>query len=178
MSNIEQTFTSALSSVGDAGPCEGGLQADCLYPAAGNANGHDVAPEFYNVERTFKVNASLMLVTLLAVLGIAAECVTLWLFKANKMTSAPSIPKQIKDPVIGSELGKDPCLVGGWKQDETKGGMMNRPMERYTRFLEDNPGCFPLFDENLGDEGIISIAGIASPSFIMSIPQWEMVFGI
>ena len=149
-----------------------------MYPAAGNANGHDVAPEFYNVERTFKVNASLMLVTLLAVLGIAAECVTLWLFKANKMTSVPSIPKQIKDPVIGSELGKDPCLVGGWKQDETKGGMMNRPMERYTRFLEDNPGCFPLFDENLGDEGIISIAGIASPAFLMSIPQWKMVFGI
>jgi hypothetical protein len=44
--------------------------------------------------------------------------------------------------------------------------------------LEDNPACFPLFDENLGDDGIISIAGIASPAFIMSIPQWEKVFGI
>jgi len=123
------------------------------------------------------VNASLMLVTLLAVLGIAAECVTLWLFKANKMTSAPSIPKQIKDPVIGSELGKDPCLVGGWKQDETKVGMMNGAMEQYARFLEDNPDCFPLFDENLANQGTISISGIASPAFILSIPQWKMVFG-
>jgi hypothetical protein len=94
------------------------------------------------------------------------------------MTSVPSIPKQINDQVIGSELGKTLCLVGGWKQGETTGSMMNKPMERYIRFLEDNPDSFPLFDENLGDEGIISIAGIASPSFIMSIPQWEMVFGI
>jgi hypothetical protein len=36
---------------------------------------------------------------------------------------------------------------------------------------------YPLFDENLADEGIISVAGIASPVFVMSIPQWNMVFG-
>jgi hypothetical protein len=44
--------------------------------------------------------------------------------------------------------------------------------------LEDNPACFPLLDENLADEGFISIAGIASPAFVMSIPQWNMVFDI
>jgi hypothetical protein len=139
--------------------------------------GNDVTPEFHRVERTFQVNASMMLVTLLAILGIAAECVTLWLFKANKTTSVPSIPTQIKDPVIGGVPGKNSCPLGGWKQDETKVGMMNGAMEQYTRFLEDNPDCFPLFDENLADEGTISISGIASPAFVLSIPQWKMVFG-
>lgn len=139
--------------------------------------GNDVTPEFPSVERTFKVNASMMLVTLLAILGIAAECLTLLLFKANKTTPAPSIPTQIKDPVIGGVPGKDSCLVVGWKQDEEKAAMMNGNMERYARFLEDNPDCFPLFNENLADEGTISISGIASPAFILSIPQWKMVFG-
>jgi len=124
------------------------------------------------------VNASMMLVALLAILGIAAECATLLLFKAYEMTPVPSIPKELKDPVVVGDPGKNLGLVSSWKQDGTKGGMMNGPMERYTRFLEDNPDCFPLFDENLADEGIISIAGIASPTFIMSIPQWEMVFGV
>jgi hypothetical protein len=119
----------------------------------------------------------MMLVALLAILGIAAECVTLWLFKATKMTLFPSIPKEIKDPVIVGDLDKDLFLLGSCKPDGTKDGIMNETMERYTRFLEDNPACFPLFDEHLADEGIISIAGIASPAFIMSIPQWEMVFG-
>jgi hypothetical protein len=119
----------------------------------------------------------MMLVTLLAILGIIAEGVTLWLFKATKTTPVASIPKQIKDPVSGGEPGKNSCLVGGWKQDETKVGMMNGAMEQYTRFLEDNPDCFPLFDENLADEGTISISGIASPAFVLSIPQWKMVFG-
>jgi hypothetical protein len=139
--------------------------------------GNDVTPEFHRVERTFQVNASMMLVTLLAILGIIAEGVTLWLFKATKTTPVASIPKQIKDPVSGGEPGKNSCLVGGWKQDETKVGMMNGAMEQYTRFLEDNPDCFPLFDENLADEGTISISGIASPAFVLSIPQWKMVFG-
>jgi len=94
------------------------------------------------------------------------------------MAQVPNIPKQTKDPVISGELGEPSCLVRRWKEDETKGDMMEEAMEQYTRFLEDNPDCFPLFDENLGDEGIISIAGIASPAFIMSIPQWKMVFGI
>jgi hypothetical protein len=119
----------------------------------------------------------MMLAALLAILGIAAECVTLWLFKATKMTLFPSIPKEIKDTVIVGDPDKNWCLAGGWKPDGTKDGIMNETMERYTRFLEDNPACFPLFDEHLGDKGIISIAGIASPAFIMSIPQWEMVFG-
>jgi hypothetical protein len=126
----------------------------------------------------FKVNASMMLITLLAILGIAAECVTLLLFKVNKMTPIPSIPRRTEGPVISGELGEPSCLVRGWKQDETKGGMMEEAMEQYTRFLEDNPDCFPLFDESLGDAGIISIAGIASPAFVMSIPQWKMVCGI
>ena len=124
------------------------------------------------------MNASMMLVALLAILGIAAEYVTLLLLKAHEMTPVLSTPKQIDDSVISGDPGKNLCLVGSWKQDGAKDGRKNGSMERYTRFLEDNPGCFPLFDENLGDEGIISIAGIASPSFIMSIPQWEMVFGI
>jgi hypothetical protein len=150
------------------------MRIDCTQPHE-NANGHDVTPEPNNVERKFKVNASM---ALLAVLGIAAECVALLLFNVYEMTPVPSVPKQAKDPVISGELGEPSCLVSGWKQDETKGGMMNEAMERYTRFLEDNPDCFPLFDENLGDEGTICIAGIAFSSFIMSIPQWEMVFGI
>jgi len=110
-------------------------------------------------------------------IGIAAECVALCLFKLNKLTPGPRIPQPIKDPVIGSELVKNSGLGCSWKQDETKGGMMNEPMERYTRFLEDNPDCFPLFEETLANEGIICIAGIASPAFIMSVPQWEMIFG-
>ena len=112
----------------------------------------------------------MMLVALLAILGIAAECVTLWLFKATKMTLFPSIPKEIKDPVIVGDPGINLCLVDSRKQDG--------PVERYTRFLEDNPACFPLFDEHFADEGIISIAGIASPVFVMSLPQWNMVFDI
>jgi len=112
----------------------------------------------------------MMLVALLAILGIATECVTLWLFKANKITPVPSIPKQPKNPVISGEPDRNSCLVGSWKQDG--------PVERYTRFLEDNPACFPLFDEHFADENIISIAGIASPAFVMSIPQWNMVFDI
>lgn len=140
--------------------------------------GHDVTPEFYNVERTFKVNASMMLATFLAPLGIAAGCLTLLLFKTYERTPGPRIPKETKDSVIVVDLDKNVCLVGSCKQDGLKDGMVNGPMERYTRFLEDNPACFPLFDENLASEGIISIAGIASPAFIMSIPQWEMVFGI
>jgi hypothetical protein len=119
----------------------------------------------------------MMLVALLAIIGIAAECVTLWLFKANEMTPVSRIPKPIKGPVI-VRAPESSCLVSSWKPDEAREGMMNDTMDRYTRFLEDNPDCFPLFDENLGDEGIISIAGIASPAFIMSIPQWKMVFGI
>jgi hypothetical protein len=120
----------------------------------------------------------MILVAFLAILGIGAECVALLLFKANKMTPVPSIPKEIKDPVIFGDPSKNLCRVSSWEQDGAKDGRMNGPMERYTRFLEDNPACFPLFDENLADAGIISIAGIASPAFIMSIPQWEMVFGI
>jgi len=119
----------------------------------------------------------MMFVALLAILGIAVECVTL-LFKANKMTPVPSIPKPIKYQVIIGEPAKNSCLVGSWNQDGEKDGRMNGSMERYSRFLEDNSACYPLFDENLANEGIISIAGIASPAFIMSIPQWEMVFGI
>jgi hypothetical protein len=138
----------------------------------------DFHREPYNVERKFKVNASMMLVALLAILAIAAKYVLTFLLKANEMTPVPRIPKQIKGPVIVGEPGKNLCLVGNWKQDGTKDGMMNGPMERYTRFLEDNPDCFPLFDEHLADEGTISIVGIASPLFIMSIPEWEIVFGI
>jgi hypothetical protein len=118
-----------------------------------------------------------MLVAFLAILGIAAECVTLLLFKAYEMTPVPSILKKIKDTVIVGDPDKNLCLAGSWKTDGTKDGIMNETMERYTRFLEDNSACYPLFDENLANEGIISIAGIASPAFIMSIPQWEMVFG-
>ncbi len=116
------------------------------------------------------MNASMMLVTFLAILGIAAECVTLLLLKAHEMNPVLSTPKQIGDSVISGESDRNSCLVGSWKQDG--------PVERYTRFLEDNPACFPLLDENLADEGFISIAGIASPAFVMSIPQWNMVFDI
>ena len=140
--------------------------------------GHDVTPEIYTVERTFKVNASMMLVTFLAILGIATECLTLLLFRTYEITPGRRIPKEIKDSVIVGDLDNNLCLAGSCKQDGLKDSMMNGPMERYTRFLEDNPACFPLFDEDLATEGIISIAGIASPAFIMSIPQWEMVFGI
>jgi hypothetical protein len=94
------------------------------------------------------------------------------------MNSVLSVPKEIKAPVIVGDPGEDLCLVCSRKQEGTKGGMMNGAMERYTRLLEDNLACFPQFDEHLADEGIISIAGIASPAFIMSIPQWQMVFGI
>ena len=112
----------------------------------------------------------MMLVALLAILGLVAEWVTLLLFKRYEMTPVRSIPKEIKDPVIVGDPGINLCLVDSRKQDG--------PVERYTRFLEDNPACFPLFDENLADEGIISIAGIASPVFVMSLPQWNMVFDI
>ena len=112
----------------------------------------------------------MMLVTFLAILGIAAECVTLLLLKAHEMTPVLSTPKQIDDSVISGHPGINLCLVDSRKQDG--------PVERYTRFLEDNPACFPLFDEHFADEGIISIAGIASPVFVMSIPQWNMVFDI
>jgi hypothetical protein len=143
-----------------------------------NANGHDVTPKPNNIERKFKVNASMILGTFLAILGIAAGCVTWWLFKANETTPASHIPKPIKNPVIAGDPDINLCLAGRCKQDAAKDGMVSGPMEQCTRFLEDNPACFPLFDENLGDDGIISIAGIASPAFIMSIPQWEKVFGI
>jgi hypothetical protein len=120
----------------------------------------------------------MILLALLAILGIAAECVTKLLFKAHEMTPDPSMPKEIKHPMIVGEPDSNSCLVGSWEPGGAEDGMMNEPMERYTRFVEDNSACFPLFDENLADEGIISIAGIASPAFSMTIPQWEMVFGI
>jgi len=75
------------------------------------------------------VNASMMLVALLAILGIAAECVTLLLLKAHEMTPVLSTPKQIDDSVISGESDRNSCLVGSWKQDG--------PVEPYTRFLED-----------------------------------------
>ena len=123
------------------------------------------------------MNASMITVAFLAMLGIAAECVRLLLYKANGIRLVPSIAKETKDLIIVGDPSTNLCFVGSREPDGAKAVTVNT-MERYTRFVEDNPDCFPLFDEHLGNEGIISIAGIASPNFVMTIPQWETVFGV
>ncbi len=80
------------------------------------------------------MNASMITVAFLAMLGIAAECVRLLLYKANGIRLVPSIAKETKDLIIVGDPSTNLCFVGSREPDGAKAVTVNT-MERYTRYI-------------------------------------------